>query len=243
MFNFLANKSRVDPVVSFLVAIVLAILPNCSAALSDQSSSFVLDQSRIKLIPLAKDYLREGKTEAAKNLLETMLQLQPKDAEAHLYLGKAYALQKDYPKARSELLRCLKWPDHTEISKAANQELLKLPRRFLCPKQIGTLSVSVFPQCSNKACLLVFYPSWQENSIGLKEAVESVQLDLPSVAVKMIEITDPAYREISDLYSIRVVPTIILLSANNRHMVAFWVGEIPFGNLGLLVKNHLQSTQ
>src|SRR5215471_6794341 len=83
---------------SILTAIVFTLA--CAPVRSTNETTDPVDRNSLRLLPLAKAYLQKGEAVPAQNLLETLLELYPDDAEAHLYLGEAYAAEKKYPMAR-----------------------------------------------------------------------------------------------------------------------------------------------
>jgi len=218
-----------------------ALLMAMSLGITDTSPSYskspVFEEST-KLIPLAEKYLQEHKPEAAKNLLETTLQLDPENLKARLFLGQSYFLKKDYARARCELRRCLLAKEDLEVARAANQLLLKLPHRFLCPKQVGSLATSFWDTPINKQQILIFCASWQSDCQMLKETAQSALGKSASIKVKMLAIDDPNNPQIFDLYSVTALPTVIVLSKDNQHIIASLTGSVHPRQLLRFMQNH-----
>jgi thioredoxin-like negative regulator of GroEL len=217
---------------AFLVlGMLFLISASCSGggkALSLNTEPY-LDKDTPRLLQLAQNYLSQGKGEAATNLLETVLQLNPGDARTHLYLGQSYALMKNYDRARIEFVQCLK-SKQSDVAQLANQAIGLLPKRLLLPKQIGSLASTTLPESKDKAILLVCCASWQDNYQALKEAVSGMS-DSPKLATKLIEVDNPVYEPVIDLYKITTVPTVILLSKGDKHILNAKIGALEANDL------------
>jgi tetratricopeptide (TPR) repeat protein len=182
-----------------------------------------LDKDAPRLMTLAENYLRQGKGEAAINLLETALQLNPTNGRAHLFLGQSCALIKDYERARSEFVQCLKLKGQADVARQANQALYQLPRRLLCPKQIGSLSRDILPESHDKPMLLVCLASWQEDYQAFKDAAESLG-DSGDLTAKLIEIDDTKYEPVFTLYTVSALPAVLLVAKGDQHLMAYKIG-------------------
>jgi tetratricopeptide (TPR) repeat protein len=223
---------------TLLLSLVFAFFGTGPVALSESDSPSPLDRNGTRLFAMAKTYLEKSNPEAAKNLLETMLQLNPKDAEAYLYLGKAYALEKDFPKARSQFSYCLRMADELDIARQANEQLLKLPKRFLRPKSLGSLAPSERDPSADKQSLLVFFASWDSDSIKLKDIAESTRAKSPNLTIKTFDVSDPGSRAVFDLYNVSAIPTVLVLSKGRQQVITSMVGSIPEQSLRNLILFH-----
>src|SRR5262249_39178405 len=119
LLHFIRRSNRDNWLSAWQFPILLALVLTLVGAKvrSENVAPEAIDKNSLRLLPLAKGYLQKGNPVRAQNLLETLLALYPDDAEAHLYLGEAYAAEKKYVIARSELSRCLKEKDRLDISK------------------------------------------------------------------------------------------------------------------------------
>lgn len=216
-----------------LLATLLVIV--AAANRSESETLGLVGKNDLRLLPLAKGYLDKGDAVAAQNLLETYLELYPSDAEAHFYLGQAYASEKNYAPARLEFSRCLKEKDRVELSAEANKQLLKLPDRVLRPRELGSLALK---EANPKECLIVFFANWDGNSVKLKNLAESMSAKSNELTIRTLEASDPNAAAIFDLYSVSAVPTVVVLSGRTQHMIASMVGPISEERLRNLIAYH-----
>lgn len=232
----MADKPFKASTLSLSLAIVLAVFGPCLNCQSD--SQPIIDRNGTRLFSLAKSYLEQGKPEEAQNLLETLLQLDPRNAEAHLYLGRACALQKDYLKARFELSRCLRMTDRLDVATEANRQLLKLPRRWIRPRKMGCLTSQNPQSPTNKQYLLLFFADWNQDSIRLKEVAESATNQSSNLTIKTLSVGDPNSAQIFDLYNVSAIPTVVVLSRGKQNIIASMVGAIREQSLRNLIASH-----
>lgn len=229
---------KLKPAGSVILALAALLTVDSGQSMSQSDSLVVLDRNSTRLLPMAKSYLKQGNSAAARNLLETMLQLHPSDAETHLLLGQSYALNKQYAKARQEYSQCLRCRDQIEIARSANQLMLKLPRRHLHPRRHGSLAHSTLDKLSTKDCLLFFFAHWDARSIELKEIAESATANSPKLMLKTFDVGDPQEAQVFDLYKVSAIPTVVMLSKGNQHVVASLVGNFSKPSLRNLIDQH-----
>ena len=230
-----SNRHNSLSAAAFPIFLAIVLLLALAPVRSENEAPGPVDKNSLRLLPLAKGYLEKGDAVPAQNLLETLLELYPDDAEAHMYLGEAYALEKNYAMARLQLGHCLREKDRLDISKEANKQLLKLPERVLRPRELGSLALE---SASPKQCLIVFFANWEGNSVKLKQLAESLADKSDELTIKTLEASDPDAAAIFDLYNVSAVPTVIVLSGGKQHMLASMVGSIREESLRNLIGYH-----
>lgn len=235
--HFIQASNRANCLSAWQLPILLALVLTLAGAKvqSESVAPEAIDKNSLRLLPLAKGYLQKGNAALAQNLLETLLELYPDDVEAHLYLGEAYAAEKKYVKARSELSRCLKEKARLDISQEANKQLLKLPERVLRPRKLGSLAPTT---ASAKPCLILFFANWEDNSVKLKNLAESLAGQSEELTIKTFEASDPNAAAIFDLFNVSAIPTVIVLSGSKQQLTASLVGPIREESLRKLITYH-----
>ena len=232
----MVDKPFLASALTLSLSFILAIFASCLNCQSE--SQLTVDRNGTRLFPLARNYLAKGKPEAAQNLLETFLELYPNDPEAHLYLGEAYASEKNYPKACFQFTHCLRVKDRLDIAAEANRQLLKLPRRWIRPRKVGCLA-SASPEAPRASqCLLVFFAQWDVDSLKLKSLAESAKNQSGNLTIKTLCVGDPTCTQIFDLYNVSAIPTVVVLSGGKQNIIASMVGPISENSLRNLITSH-----
>jgi len=101
-FSFVASKNTLSSVILILILIFINI-----ASLYSQEP-ITLDD-RDEHAKIANNYFQKGEWEEGKKAIDAGLEKYPKDSDLKMLLGRYYYENKDYSKARYELLQALQY--------------------------------------------------------------------------------------------------------------------------------------
>jgi thioredoxin-like negative regulator of GroEL len=195
-------------------------------------------QDSAKLMLLSKKYLKQGRLKAAQNLIETALALDPNSAAARLCLAEILVRLQEYAQARQVLRRCLRVTNNADIANEANQQLFKLPKRFLNPMLRGSLIEASPDRSAHCYSLIVFCANWDSNCPKLKELTTKIAACHPLIDLKFLEIQNPAAAAIYDLLDVSALPTAVLLSPRKGLILDALVGHIEDQDISRLLIKH-----
>jgi len=163
-----------------------------------------------RILSMARTYLKKEQFPLAENLLSTMVEIEPKNAEVHFLLGKAFLFEKKYKQARHELKTALQLAQDLALEREINHWLLELPPKFQKPQLSACLYESekgaLFPR------LFYFHGDWPEEQTEAKRVIESAGLsESEKSAVQLIALHSPGSREFFDIFGITGLPALILV--------------------------------
>jgi tetratricopeptide (TPR) repeat protein len=232
---------------SFPISIISASI-NLSLCLtlimlnSTWANARTFDATQTEIMPLAKQYLAENKFPQARNLLETMLSLEPYNAEAHLLFGKALLLERNYQAAWRELRQASQLASDKSVAKKANDLIGELPMRLRQPTPCGCLakdetatSEGLAPTLNlrHNATLLVFTTPWQEQSNAFATMVKRITSEPGSnCSYKIVSLGTPGSNDLFELFSVSQIPAVVTLNSK---------GEFADGAAANLTETHLRS--
>jgi thioredoxin-like negative regulator of GroEL len=188
-------------------------------------STSAYNSTKTEILPLAKQYFEEGKLPEAKNLLDTMLSLEPYNAEAHLLLGKVFLAKKKYENACLELGQAERLAAKDEIASQANQLMEKIPQKFKQPQPRGCMArMEEGTDPGNGASyalrqpvtFLLFGAKWQNQFKSLTSTLNRFAAGTGvNVAVKTIVLGEPGTQPVFDLFSVSELPAIVALDKHS----------------------------
>lgn len=200
------------------------------------------DGTQTEIVPLAKQYLSENKFAQARNLLQTMLSLEPYNAEAHLLFGKAFLLERNYQAAWRELRRACQLASDQSTAKAANNLIGELPSRLRQPTPCGSLAKDEIAKgdglaptlnLRRNATLLVFIAPWQERSSAFAAMIEGAASKAgPRCSCQIVTLGTPGSRYLFDLFSVSQIPAVVALNSK---------GEFADGEAAKLTETRVSS--
>jgi thioredoxin-like negative regulator of GroEL len=205
---------------STTAAAVLSIYCFFLATAAHGKTTSAYNTSKTEILPLAKQYLEEGKLPEAKNLLDTMLSLEPYNPNVHLLLGKGYLVKKKYESACYELGLAERLAPDDEIASQANRLLERIPKKYKQPQPRGCLAkmdVETDQESASSALrqpvtFLLFGATWQNQTNSLAASLNKCASDTGvNVAVKTIVLGEPGARPILDLFSVSQLPAVVAL--------------------------------
>jgi len=207
----------------------------CLVPCASSKTTSAYDSSKTEILPLANQYLNDGKLAEAKNLLNTILALEPYNAEAHLLLGKAFLTGKKYESARSELGKAEQLAPSEETASRANQLLAKVPPKFKQPQPKGCIARQD-GTVSQSGTILLFGATWQNQFKALSETIDKIASQSKvKPAVRTILLGEPGNQQTFELFSISELPAIVAL---NKHavFVGAAAGQISDAQIRTLVR-------
>jgi thioredoxin-like negative regulator of GroEL len=199
---------------STISAAILFFFCVCVIASAHGKSTSAYDGSKTEILPLAKQYLREGKLGEAKNLLNTLLSLEPYNASAHLLLGKAFLADKKYETACAEFGQAEQFATADEIASQANESMSEIPQKFKQPQPRGCLARTADQQTAppQSGTILIFGARWQNQFKGLRESIDKLATESKvNLVVKPILLGEPDNQQMFELFSISELPAIVAL--------------------------------
>jgi tetratricopeptide (TPR) repeat protein len=189
-----------------------------------------LDAFQTRTLPLAKKYLFEGELDKSKNLLETLLELEPKNAEAHLILAEICIKQKNVERASTLLKDAMRLTTDPDLALKANAWLTVLPTRLTKPKapvtnkglnNVETIEDerenSVHEDKSLK--ILLFTASWlTEAGLVAEQVKEIAQKSGSATEVNAVELGGPKNESLFKEYSISLLPAVVVLKSDGHFL-------------------------
>jgi thioredoxin-like negative regulator of GroEL len=207
----------------------------CLVPSASGKATSAYDGSKTEILPLAHQYLNDGKLAQARNLLNTILVLEPYNADAHLLLGKAFLTGKKYGSARSELGKAEQLAPEEEIASQANQLLAQVPAKFKQPQPKGCIARQD-DTVSQSGTILLFTATWQNQFKTLSETIDKIATQSTvKPAVRTILLGEPGNQQMFELFSISELPAIVAL---NKHaiFVGAAAGQISDAQIRALIK-------
>jgi thioredoxin-like negative regulator of GroEL len=222
-------------------------------------STSAYNSSQTEIMPLAKQYFEEGKLEEAKNLLCTLLSLEPYNATAHLFLGKTLLREKKLEWACRELAESERLAANDQLASQANAVLESIPPKFKQPQPRGCLAkitvdggkdqASSDTQPSDKSAdpaldeaptlrqpgtLLLFGATWQNQFKSLQASVNK-RAAAQGVKVDTYILGQPGSKDIFELFSVSQLPALVALNKHSEFVGAL-TGKFSDSQLEALVK-------
>jgi len=235
-------RGRCFPISTISASISLSLCVMLMMLNSTWAHSRTLDSTQTEIMPLARQYLAEDKFAQARNLLETMLSLEPYNAEAHLLFGKAFLLERNYQAAWRELRRASQLASDKSVAKEANDLIGELPIRLRQPTPCGCLAkdetatgeeLAPTLDLRRNATLLVFIAPWQEQSNALETMVKRIISEAgSSCSCKIVTLGTPGSNYLFELFSVSQIPAVVALNSK---------GEFTDGGAANLTERQVRS--
>jgi hypothetical protein len=202
-------------------------------------STSAYNSSQTEIMPLAKQYFEEGKLEEAKNLLCTLLSLEPDNALAHLFLGKTLLREKKFERACRELAESERLAPNDQLASQANAVLESISPRFKQPQPRGCLATMKMDvdeglKLRQPGTLLLFGATWQ-NQFKSVQASVSKRAAAGGVKVDTYILGQPGTKDMFDLFSVSQLPALVALNKHSEFVGAL-TGKFSDTQVETLVK-------
>jgi len=205
---------------TFIAALSIFSLLAASAVQAKTTSAY--NSTKTEILPLAKQYLDEGKLPEAQNLLDTMLSLEPYNGFAHLLMAKTFLNKKKYENACRELSQAEQFAPNEDVASQANSYLDKIPAKFKQPEPRGCLTKqldagedSTVEPLRQNPTLLVFGATWQNQFKSVADNASKLAVGANSnVTVKKITLGEPGCHQMFDLFTVSQLPAVVALDKN-----------------------------
>jgi len=224
-------KSTLSATIAFVLCLSLV-------ASAHGKSTGAYDSNKTEILPLAKQYLDEGKLAEAKNLLNTLLSLEPYNASAHLLLGKAFLANKKYEEACLEFGQAERYAPKDELARQANELMAQIPQKFKQPLPKGCMARADSQEAADPqpGTILLFGATWQNQFKELAQTIDKLaDQSKVKVAVKSIDLGEPDNRQMFDLFSISELPAIVSLN-KRAEFVGGAAGKLTDTQIRALIK-------
>jgi thioredoxin-like negative regulator of GroEL len=203
-------------------------------------------QDSIDVPDLARSAMEHADWKKATPLLEKFVLNHQASTEGLFLLGKAYAEQKKYDLAKSELRRALRLGQGDSISVAANTILLTLPKKIISPKQKverATLKGhKVAAAGIERPRVISFYAGWAEPCKQLKIDLEKAKGEFgEQLEFYTVDVDDPKNEKLIDQYDVSPIPTVVFLDESGK-VVNYFVGYSNFEELDNSIKRVLHKS-
>jgi thioredoxin-like negative regulator of GroEL len=203
-------ETRSKPERFFLTAATLLALVAMPVGAEPEKNPLDEQSLQTRILAMARTYLQKEQLPQAENLLSTMVEIEPKNAEVHFLLGKAFLFEKKYKQARHELRSALQLAQDFSLEKEINHWLMELPPKFQKPQLTACLCDGETE--GNSARLFYFYGDWVEDETEAKRVIDTAGLsEAEQSAVKMVSLHSEGSREFFDIFGITGLPTLVLV--------------------------------
>jgi tetratricopeptide (TPR) repeat protein len=194
----------------FLATAMLLALVAMPVGADPEKKSLDEESLQTRIMSMARTYLKQDRLPQAENLLSTMIEIEPKNGEAHFLLGKAFLFEKKYKQARYQLRTALQLADGLALEKEINHWLMELPPKFQKPQLTACLYLGDDKTAHFR--LFYFYGNWPEDVAETKRIIEKAQLsESENSTLQLVELHSPGSQELFEICGVTGLPTLIVV--------------------------------
>ncbi|MDP3507731.1 MAG: thioredoxin domain-containing protein [Candidatus Melainabacteria bacterium] len=182
-------------------------------------------------------------SEPAVKDLEAKLAANPKNADVHLLLGKAYLKSKNNLKAREHFRLAVRLGHGSPSAQKANLALMSMPSQMIKPKTgpqtrmiAAMLGLGRTRGLGGAAMPTVidFYADWCQPCKQLDSALAKVKTTYNErVTFMRVDVDDPNSQPLMDQYDVSPIPTMVFLNPD---------GEVASYSIGITSESNIASS-